>query len=137
MRFLVFAVCLVMSPSFAAESPRERILVSQSGASASRTVDDVRRVIDKHKGGFYALYARALREKPGLQGEVRFSFSINPDGTVSKCAIASSTLNDPGLERGLVERLSAIPFGAKGHKVYVDPGYSISFFTSGRSPDKR
>ena len=95
MRFLVFAICLAMSTSFAAASPRERAVVAQSRASSTRTVGEVRRVIDTHKGGFYALYVRALREKPGLQGEAFLSFSI-------------------------------------------DPGYSISFFTSaGKSPAKR
>lgn len=92
-----------------------------------RTLADVRLVLDQNKGAFYALYTRATREMPGLRGRIVLSFSIAPSGAVMKCTINSSTLNHPELERKIVERFSAIQFGAKGTGVYVDPGYPMTF----------
>jgi hypothetical protein len=141
MRSLVFAAHLMALQLFATAQAveEERTAVPrQLAASASRTLDDVRRVVEKHKGGFYALYARALRDKPGLRGTVVLSISIAPNGNVTKCAVASSTLNDSELESRIVERFLSIDFGAKGTEAYSDPGYPMSFFsTSGMSPGKQ
>lgn len=140
MKVLVAAtVCLMMSPAFAAGSQgaQERIVVAQAGKSAPRTYEDVARVIDSNKGSFYALYARALRKNPNVEGDVVFSFSIAPDGTVTQCALASSTLKDPEMEKGLVERLAKIKFGAKGNTVYTSPGYPMSFFSAGKATVRR
>jgi hypothetical protein len=101
-----------------------------AAASASRTPDDVVRVVDKNKGGFYALYARALKGNPELQGTIVLSLSIAPDGRVTKCAVASSTLNDSALEKRIVERFLSINFGARGTKAY-NGEYPLSFFSTG------
>jgi len=103
-----------------------------AAASASRTRDDVGAVVDKNKGSFYALYVRALRERPDLQGTVVLSISIAPDGTVTKCTVASTTLNDAALEKRIVERFSSINFGAKGTQAY-NAEYPMSFFGASRA----
>jgi TonB family protein len=86
--------------------------------------------VDNNKGRIYALYARALRDKPGLQGTVVLAISIAPNGQVTKCRVASSTLNDAAFEKSIVERFSSISFGAKGTQTYNEE-YPFSFFTSG------
>ena len=114
------------------------VALPQLAASESRTLDDVRRVVDKNKGGFYALYARALRDKPSLQGTIVLSISIAPDGKVTKCAVASSTLDDSELENRIVERFLSIDFGAKGTEAFSNREYPMSFFSaSGMSPNQR
>jgi TonB family protein len=139
MRVLVLAACLMVSPVFGAASlgEAERIVVAQAGGSATsgpRTMDDVRRVVDGQKGSIYALYASALRLKPGLQGNVRLGISIAPDGTVTKCYIASSSMKDPEFEQRLVEKFSKIRFGAKGDATFTGT-YPLSFFTAaGKRP---
>jgi TonB family protein len=130
MRILVFAVCLIALPAFATESAQaaERSLVaSQSPISESRTLDDVQLVINNNKKALYVPFARAVRDKPGMQGKLLLSFSIAPDGTVTKCTIVSSTFNDPEFEKSIIERFSAINFGPKGTKTYIDPEYPIEF----------
>lgn len=116
MRVLVSAVFLGAALAFASGSAWSEEVHS----AAPRTRSEVERVIDKNKGGLYALYSRALRDKPGLRGKIVLSYAIGPDGTVTKCSVVSSTLDDRELENGIVRRFSSINFGAKGTTVYAD-----------------
>jgi TonB family protein len=133
MRTFVFAAFLMANVAFATEPERiETGSVMHSrlaAATAARTRDDVHRVVDNNKGKVYALYAGALRDKPGLQGTVVLAISIAPNGQVTKCSVASSTLNDAAFEKRVVERFSSINFGAKGTQTYNEQ-YPLSFFGS-------
>jgi periplasmic protein TonB len=80
---------------------------------ASRSEEEIARVFDKNKGAIYALYTRALRDNPNLQGKVVLELTIGADGSVVKCAVVSSELNDPELERKLVARIKLFQFEAK------------------------
>ena len=80
---------------------------------ASRSEEEVAMIFDRNKGAIYAIYTRALRDKPDLQGKVVFELTIAPDGEVTKCEIASSELNDPELERKLVARIKLFRFDAR------------------------
>ncbi|WP_157964742.1 AgmX/PglI C-terminal domain-containing protein [Algibacillus agarilyticus] len=73
----------------------------------------VRRTIESNKASLYALYNRALRKDPTLQGKVVFEIEIQPNGSISHVAITSSELGDEKLERRLLLRLKAINFGAE------------------------
>ena len=132
MRAFVFAACLMATSAFATEPGRnesgQATHTRLAAASAARTSKDVALVVDKNKGKFYALYARALRDNPGIQGTIVFSLSIAPDGTVTRCTVASTTMNDATLEARLVEHFRSINFGAKGKKAY-NAEYPMSFFS--------
>jgi protein TonB len=80
---------------------------------ASRSREEIERVFDRNKGAIYALYNRALRVNPTLQGKVVLRLTITPQGTVSFCEIVSSELNDPDLEQRLVQRILLFQFEAK------------------------
>jgi periplasmic protein TonB len=80
---------------------------------ASRSEEEIALVFDRNKGAIYALYTRALRDKPELQGKVVLELTISPDGEVTKCSIVSSELNDPDLERKLVARVKSFRFDAR------------------------
>jgi protein TonB len=78
-----------------------------------RDREEVEEVFDQNKGAIYALYNRALRDNPALQGKVVMKLTIEPDGSVSSCSIVSSELKDPELEAKLVERVKLFRFKAK------------------------
>ena len=80
---------------------------------ASRSREEIERVFDRNKGAIYALYNRALRADPTLQGKVVLRLTIMPDGTVSFCEIVSSELGDPELEERLVQRILLFQFEPK------------------------
>jgi protein TonB len=80
---------------------------------ASRSEEEIAMVFDRNKGAIYALYTRALRDKPDLQGKLVLELTIGADGSVLKCDVVSSELNDPELERKLVARIKLFQFEAK------------------------
>jgi len=87
----------------------------QRGASgkASRSIEEIKLVFEKNKGAIYAIYNRALREEPGLQGKVVLELKIAPAGNVLDCRIVSSDLKSPELESKLLARIRQFDFGAK------------------------
>lgn len=87
----------------------------QRGASgkASRSIEEIKLVFERNKGAIYALYNRALREEPALQGKVVLELEIAPSGEVLACRIASSELQATELERKLLARVRQFDFGAK------------------------
>ncbi len=83
---------------------------SGSSGKASRSREEIELVFDKNKGAIFALYNRALRRDPSLEGKLVLRLTIDPSGTVSFCEIVSSELNDPELERKLVQRVKLFKF---------------------------
>jgi TonB family protein len=83
---------------------------SGSSDKAARTREEIELVFDKNKSAIYALYSRALRENPGLQGKVVLEVTIAPSGEVTDCKVISSELGDPELERKLVARVKMFRF---------------------------
>jgi protein TonB len=88
---------------------------SRSGSSgkASRSREEIELVFDKNKGAIFALYNRALRRDPSLEGKLVLRLTIDPNGTVSFCEVVSSELGDEDLERKLVQRIKLFRFEAK------------------------
>jgi protein TonB len=88
---------------------------SRSGVSgkAARSREEIELVFDRNKGAIYALYSRALREKPDLQGKLVLEFTIAPSGEVTMCRLVSSELHDAELESKIVLRVKLFRFEAK------------------------
>jgi TonB family protein len=88
----------------------ERVGDSNRG---SRSREEIERVFDLNKGSIYALYNRALRQNPSLEGKLVLRLTIAPDGRVTFCEVVSSELGDPDLEAKLVQRVLLFQFEAK------------------------
>jgi periplasmic protein TonB len=88
---------------------------TRTGASgkAARSREEIELVFDRNKGAIYALYSRALRERPDLQGKLVLEFTIAPSGEVTMCRLVSSELRDPELESKIVLRVKLFRFQAK------------------------
>lgn len=87
----------------------------RSGTSGkpSRSREEIELVFDKNKGAIFALYNRALRQDPTLEGKLVLRLTIAPSGEVTFCEIVSSELNDPELEHKLVQRIKLFRFEAR------------------------
>jgi len=83
---------------------------SGPGGSAGRSAEEIAMVFDRNKGAIYALYERALRVNPMLQGKLVLEFTIAPSGEVTRCHVVSSDLHDPALEREIVARVMLFRF---------------------------
>lgn len=94
-----------------AQFEAERVAVEQ--ALASRSSEEIRRVMDANKSAINSIYNRALRRKPSLQGVVTPELVIEENGIVSSCSVVESTLNEPDLESKICNRLRLVNFGVK------------------------
>jgi len=86
---------------------------SGSSGKASRSREEIELVFDRNKGAIFALYNRALRMDPSLEGKLVLRLTIAPSGEVTFCEIVSSELGDEELERKLVQRIRMFRFEAK------------------------
>jgi protein TonB len=80
---------------------------------ASRSADEIALVFTKNKGSIDAMYARALRDNPALQGKVVIELTIAPSGDITAARIVSTELNDPEFENKLLARIRLFKFDAK------------------------
>jgi TonB family protein len=103
------------APSFADRigDAREQASRTGTGSRASRSREEIEIVFDRNKSAIYALYSRALREQPELQGKVVVQLTIAPSGEVTDCRIVSTELGDAELERKLVARIRMFRFDAR------------------------
>lgn len=84
-----------------------------TSGKASRSREEIELVFDRNKGAIFALYNRALRIDPTLEGKLVLRLTIAPTGQVTFCEVVSSELNDPDLEAKLVARIKLFRFEAK------------------------
>ena len=91
-------------------APASAGLRSGTGSRAARTREEIELVFDRNKSAIYAIYSRALRDNPVLQGKVVLEVTIAPSGDVTHCRVISSELGDSELERKLVARVRMFKF---------------------------
>ena len=96
-----------------ATAPASEARRTGSSAKAARTREEIELVFDRNKSAIYAIYSRALRDNPALQGKVVLEVTIAPSGEVTDCRVVSSELGDPDLERKLVARVKMFRFEDK------------------------
>jgi TonB family protein len=86
---------------------------------ASRSIEEIKLVFERNKGAIYAIYNRALRDDPSLQGKVVVELKIAPSGEVVDVRVLSSELKASDLERKLLARIKGFDFGSKDVDVMV------------------
>ena len=117
------------------ESPVAGIGDSAGGArrtgtsnKSSRSREEIELVFDKNKGAIFALYNRALRVDPSLEGKLVLRLTIAPDGSVTFCEVVSSELGNPELENKLVSRVKLFRFAARDDVESITMTKPIDFF---------
>src|SRR5882757_1272807 len=80
---------------------------------ASRGSEEIALVFTRNKGAIDAMYARALRDSPALQGKIVLEITIAPSGDITAARIVSSELKDPEFEAKLLARIRLFKFEAK------------------------
>jgi periplasmic protein TonB len=106
-------VAQVKDPTLATGSQGSGSTRGGGSGKASRSADEIALVFTKNKGAIDAMYARALRENPALQGKVVIELTIAPSGDITAAHIISSELNDPEFETKLLARIRLFKFEAK------------------------
>ena len=103
---------IVLCCGLAAAQEQSTLRVSDEEARATPhrpgADGDIDVVFDRNKGALYALYGRALRDNPKLEGNVVFEFTVQTTGETTGCRIVSSELNAPDLEQKMCARINRI-----------------------------
>jgi periplasmic protein TonB len=105
-----FDTTQVKDPNLGASGQATR---AGGSGKASRSADEIALVFTKNKGAIDAMYARALRDNPALQGKVVLEITIAPSGEITAARIISSELNDKEFESKLLARIRLFKFDAK------------------------
>lgn len=95
-----------------------------------RSDESIRRVMDRNKGAIFAVYNRALRQDPLLEGKLVFNMVIEPSGEISSLELVSSELHDEALTRKILARIRMIRFGAES-VLSTRVNYSFDFLPYG------
>ena len=101
--------------------------LAHGGPGPARTDEEIQIVFDRYKASFYRLYNKELRNDPTLKGQMVLRLTIEPDGSVSMCALQSSDMNAPELSAQVVSRVKTINFGAKEGVQALTIVYPIDF----------
>ena len=88
-------------------------LAKGGSGKAARSLEDIKLVFERNKGAIYAIYNRALRDDPSLQGKVVLKLTIAPSGQLTDVRIESSELKASDLEGKLLARIRQFDFGAE------------------------
>jgi TonB family protein len=100
----------IKDPNLGGGQPATR---AGGSGKASRGSEEIALVFTKNKGAIDAMYARALRDDPALQGKVVIEMTIAPSGDITAARIVSSELNNPEFEAKLLARIRLFKFDAK------------------------
>ena len=115
-------VVSTIAPITGTDRPKAR-----GGPGPARTDEEIQIVFDRYKASFYRLYNRELRNNPALKGQMVLRLTIEPDGSVSMCALQSTDMDAPDLATQVVDRVRTINFGAKDGVPAVTIVYPIDF----------
>jgi outer membrane biosynthesis protein TonB len=103
----------VVESAHVSEAKEAALRKSRETASRTRSKEELRRTMDANKSAIYSIYNRELRRKPSLQGSITPELVIESSGAVSRCSVVESTLEEPGLESKICNRLRLVDFGAR------------------------
>jgi periplasmic protein TonB len=79
----------------------------------SRSIEEIRRIFDANKGAIFAIYNRALRSDPTLQGKVVLELIIAPSGRVTGISVVASDLADDEVVARILARIRMFDFGER------------------------
>lgn len=85
---------------------------SDGAGGAARSEEEIRKIMEQHKGAIYSIYNRALRQNPALQGKMVVKIVIDPSGRIVEASLVSSELGDSALEGKILQRIKLITFPA-------------------------
>lgn len=100
-----------VAPNEGLASLAAKQIVTEGAVLGNRETESIRKVLDANKGAIYAIYRKALRSDPSLQGKLTVNLQIEPNGSVSKVTLVFSELGAQDVEKKLLSRIRLINFG--------------------------
>ncbi len=93
----------------------------RSGGSdePGRRRDDIKTIILTHRDEARACYDKALKDHPGIEGDIEIKWTIDPDGNVTNPEVddGKSQIHEPSVGKCIIDVIKNIKF-AKSEKGY-------------------
>lgn len=103
---------------------------SGNGASDTRSMGVIQKVVMDNRAKVRACYERALKDNPGLRGDMTIHFVLDPEGKVKKAELNTerSTLRAPDVVACAVEELEKMPFppSSRGMETSVNYPFNLN-----------
>lgn len=114
----------LLPPSAPASSASEA-----SGPKDARGKEEIQRVVADNRDKVRACYDAALKENPGIHGDLVVSFVIDPEGNVKSAEVnwAESELHVPELDTCAVEVVKTLKFPASSRGLESKVNYPFNF----------
>ncbi len=107
-----------------------RVMSGRSAVKGSLTKAEVARPIRRNLARFKFCYQKRLRSNPYLRGKVSVSFTITPNGTVSRARVRETSVNDTTVEECVIRVLKSLEFPRPKGGGSVTVTYPLVFATS-------
>jgi TonB family protein len=100
-----------------------------SGTRDTRSKDEIQRVIAGNRDKVRACYEAALKNNPGIHGDLVVAFVINPDGSVKHAEVnwSESELHVPELDSCAIDALQALKFAPSSRGLESKVNYPFNF----------
>ncbi|MEK2644608.1 TonB family protein [Bdellovibrio sp. BCCA] len=80
--------------------------------SEGLTSEFIQDTLKTQRGSFFKCYTQLLQKTPGVVGQASISFTIERTGKVTQAEIASSSINDAGFKKCLLDAIKRVEFKA-------------------------
>ena len=92
---------------------------SGSSDEPGRRRDDIKTIILTHRDDARACYDKALKDHPGIEGDIEIKWTIDPDGNVTNPEVdeGRSQIHEPSVGKCIIDVIKNIKF-AKSEKGY-------------------
>ena len=91
----IAALLACAAPAFGQDdgAPPQRPAVN-AARLPSRSLEEVRQELERHKGAMYGAYNQALKRDPAIAGKVLVEFTIEASGQISQASVHSQDIAD-------------------------------------------
>lgn len=127
--------CRTVKTAFGRKQPkkmkRPKIIPLEPNVADGLTREEVQRVIRRMRAQYRACYDKALQTHRGLEGKVRISFMVKPDGSVLLPKVQENTMGTPEVANCIARRMKTWHFPKPRGGGIVTVRYPFLF----RAPD--
>jgi hypothetical protein len=94
-----------------------------------RRRDDIKTIILTHRDEARACYDKALKDHPGIEGDIQIKWTIDPDGNVTNPAVdqGKSQIHDESVGTCIIDVIKKIKFASSGKGYETHAAYPFNF----------
>jgi hypothetical protein len=102
---------------------------SEPAKDAGRTTNDIKALVTTHRSEARACYDSALKQHPGIEGDITVKWLIDPRGNVTEARIdeGRSTIKDDNLSACLIGLFKRLKFPASAKGFETRAAYPFNF----------